>query len=143
MGHTPYGYTIKDGKAIIEEGQSEQINKLYKNYLSGMSLKKAAAEAGMETYHSSAKRLMQNKHYLGDNFYPAIIDKDTFDKASAEFLRRASLLGRLRRKAKVKPSSAPTSFTMAKIVKQYKDPKLQAEYLYSLIESEVYEWQLS
>lgn len=33
MRHTPYGYTIKDGKAIIEEGQSEQIKKLYKNYL--------------------------------------------------------------------------------------------------------------
>lgn len=62
MRHTPYGYIIKDGKAIIEEGQSEQIKKLYKNYLSSMSLKKAAAEAGMETYHSSAKRLMQNKH---------------------------------------------------------------------------------
>ena len=136
MGHTPYGYTIKDGKAIIEEGQSEQIRKLYKNYLSGMSLKKAAVEAGMETYHSSAKRLMQNKHYLGDNFYPAIIDKDTFDKASAEFLRRASLLGRLHRKAKIKPPSVPTSFVMSKIIKQYKDPKLQAEYLYSLIESE-------
>jgi len=136
MGHTPYGYTIKDGKAIIEEGQSAQIKKLYKNYLSGMSLKKAATEAGMKTYHSSAKRLMQNKHYLGDNFYPAIIDQDTFDKASAEFLRRASLLGRLRRKAKIKPPSVPTSFVMAKIIKQYKDPKLQAEYLYSLIESE-------
>ena len=136
MGHTPYGYTIKNGKAIIDEAQSEQIKNLYKNYLSGMSLKKAAAEAGMETYHNSAKRLMQNKHYLGDNFYPAIIDQDTFDKASAEFLRRASLLGRLRRKAKIKPPSVPTSFVMAKIIKQYKDPKLQAEYLYSLIESE-------
>lgn len=143
MGHTPYGYTIKDGKAIIEEGQSEQIKKLYKNYLSGMSLKKAAAEAGMETSHSSAKQLMQNKHYLGDNFYPAIIDKDTFDKVSTEFLRRASLLGRLRRKAKIKSPSVPTSFVMLKDVKQYKDPKLQAEYLYSLIESEDYEWQLS
>lgn len=143
MGHTPYGYTIKDGKATIDEEQSEQIKKLYKNYLSGMSLKKAAAEAGMKTYHSSAKRLMQNKHYLGDNFYPAIIDKDTFDKASAEFLRRASLLGRLHCKAKIKPPSVPTSFVMLKVVKQYKDPKLQAEYLYSLIESEDYEWQLS
>jgi len=31
---------------------------------------------------------------------------------------------------------------MLKVVKQYKDPKLQAEYLYSLIESEDFEWQL-
>ena len=47
MGHTPYGYTIKNGKATIDEAQSEQIKNLYKNYLSGMSLKKAASEAGM------------------------------------------------------------------------------------------------
>ena len=39
MGHTPYGYTIKNGKATIDEAQSEQIKNLYKNYLSGMSEK--------------------------------------------------------------------------------------------------------
>ena len=31
MGHTPYGYTIKNGKATIDEAQSEQIKNLYKN----------------------------------------------------------------------------------------------------------------
>lgn len=29
MGHTPYGYTIKDGTAAINEEQSEQIKRLY------------------------------------------------------------------------------------------------------------------
>ena len=42
--------------------------------LSGMSLSKAAAEAGIPTYHGTAKRLMETAHYLGDSFYHAILD---------------------------------------------------------------------
>lgn len=137
MGHTPYGYTIKNGRAIINQNQADKIKKLYENYLSGMSLAKAAVEAGIETYHGTAKRLMENKHYLGDNFYPAIIDKDTFDKASRESIRRATVLGRLHRKTTVNPPFLPTSFHLSKAAKHYKNPKLQVEYLYSLIESEV------
>ena len=81
MGHTPYGYTIQNGSALIDEEKAGKIRKLYDNYLSGMALTKAAAEAGIETYHGTAKRLMENPHYLGDDFYPAIIDRETYDKA--------------------------------------------------------------
>ena len=42
--------------------------------LSGMSLSKAATEAGIPTYHETAKRLMETAHYLGDSFYHAILD---------------------------------------------------------------------
>ena len=48
------------------------------------SKSKAAAEAGIKTYHHTAKRLMENEHYLGDSFYPAIIDEDTYRKAQEE-----------------------------------------------------------
>ena len=83
MGHTPYGYSIENGCATIKEDEANKIRKLYENYLSGMALAKAAAAAGIETYHGTAKRLMENRHYLGDDFYPAIIDQVTFDKAAA------------------------------------------------------------
>lgn len=102
-----------------------------------MSLKQAATEAGIETYHSSAKRLMQNRHYLGDDFYPPIIDQETFDKAEAIRLERAGKLGRLNRVKIQKEIKAPTYFHMAEAEQHYDDPRLQAEYLYSLIESEV------
>lgn len=39
--------------------------------------------------------MMLNKHYLGDSFYPAIIDKTTFDAVPIELEKRASKLGRL------------------------------------------------
>lgn len=137
MGHTPYGYRIENGCAVIDEEAAEKIRRLYENYLAGMSLKQAATEAGIETYHSSAKRLMQNRHYLGDDFYPPIIDQETFDKAEAIRLERAGKLGRLNRVKIQKEIKAPTYFHMAEAEQHYDDPRLQAEYLYSLIESEV------
>lgn len=137
MGHTPYGYSIKNGCATINEDEAGKIRKLYENYISGMALVKAAAAAGIETYHGTAKRLMENRHYLGDDFYPAIIDQETYDKAAAIRLERAEKLGRLNRKKNEKPKAPPISFRMAAAKHHYEDPKLQAEYLYSLIESEV------
>ena len=136
MGHTPYGYRIKNGCATIKEDEANKIRKLYENYLSGMAQSKAAIEAGIETYHSSAKRLMQNRHYLGDDFYPPIIDQETFDRTEAVRLERAGKLGRLNRVKEEKPEKVPTYFRMAEAEHHYDDPRLQAEYLYSLIESE-------
>ena len=137
MGHTPYGYSIENGCATINENEADKIRKLYENYLSGMALAKAAAAAGIETYHGTAKRLMENRHYLGDDFYPAIIDQETYDKAAAIRLERAGKLGRLNKKKNTKPAAPPTNFRMATAAQHYEDPRLQAEYLYGLIESEV------
>ena len=86
---------------------------------------------------TTAKRLMENRHYLGDDFCPAIIDQETFDKVAAIRLERAGKLGRLNRKKNSKPTASPTGFRMATAEQHYEDPRLQAEYLYSLIESEV------
>ena len=47
---------------------------------------------------------MENRHYLGDDFYPAIIDQETYDKAAAIRFERAGKLGRLNRKRSVKPA---------------------------------------
>ena len=63
MGHTPFGYVIKNGKAFVDEEQANKIRKLYENYLAGMALAKAAAKAGIETYHSTVKRLLEKTLY--------------------------------------------------------------------------------
>lgn len=73
MGHTPFGYRIENGKAVIDEAAAAQVRDLHKNYLSGLSLTNAAKEAGLDLLHAGAKRMMLNRHYLGDDFYPAII----------------------------------------------------------------------
>ena len=138
MGHTPFGYKIVSGKAVVDEVAAGQIRKLYENYLSGLSLETAAKEAGIKTYHGTVKKLLSNRHYLGDAFYPAIIDEDTFTKVALEGDRRSEKLGRNNRVQAPKVKKAPTRFTFIEsIAIQGVTPAEQAEYLYSLIESEV------
>lgn len=74
MTHTPYGYDIVDGKVVINEKAAEQVRAFFQNYLNGMALAKAAEHVGMKLFHGSAGRMLRNKHYLGDDYYPQIID---------------------------------------------------------------------
>ena len=134
----PYGYRIENGTAVVCEEQAAQIRKIYEGYLGGLSLKGAAREAGLILSHASVKRMMQNPHYLGDDFYPALIDKETFDAFETERIRREKALGRDDRQKKAPDTlPAPTTFRMRKKARVFNDPYRQAEYVYSLIESEV------
>lgn len=137
MSHIPYGYRVGNGKAVIDEDKAAQVRKLYEGYLSGLAYVSAAEGAGLTLYHTGAKKMMQNKHYLGDDYYPAIIDKETFDAAEAERIKRQAKLGRVFDDRPPKVSKAATGFTTPKVLKKYDDPFKQAEYVYSLIESEV------
>lgn len=137
MGHIPYGYIISDGKAIIDEKASRQIQSLFKAYLSGLSLTGAAQQAGINRYHASIARMVTDKRYLGDDFYPQIISQDVLDQAKAEKLRRAQMLGRIRDSEGLKPALSNSRFTSPRPEHIHDDPFKQAEYAYSLIESEV------
>lgn len=137
MGHVPYGYRIENGVAIIDEDAAAKIRMLYENYLSGMALKTAAEKAGIDTYHATAKKLMTNQHYLGDDFYPQIIDAETYTRAKVEIAKRAAALGRENIVKKERVFTVPTQFFVLDIDKHFDDPTEQAEYLYSRIECEV------
>ena len=137
MSHVPYGYRIENGKAVIDEEKAKQVKKIYKAYLSGLAYVPAAEAAGLKLYHTGAKKMMQNKHYLGDDYYPAIIDNETFEAAEAERVKRQVKLGRVFDDKPAKVSKIATDFKMAKVQMKYDDPFKQAEYVYSLIESEV------
>ena len=140
MGHTPYGYRIENGTAVINEAEAECVKRIFNNYISGMSLREAAKAAGHPLVHSTVKRMLTKKYYCGDDFYPAIIDISTFHTANSELKRRAdnkNQTGKTRRKIP-KPE---TDFTFSTPLTQYNDPYEQAQYLYSLIESKVVKWQ--
>ena len=137
MSHTPFGYRIENGKAVIDIEAAEQIKVLFQSYLSGDSLATAAKKAGINGFHSGIGRILRNKRYLGDEFYPAIIDKDTFNTAEAERIMRAERLGRTKKSKQVKEVVYPTTFRMKEGTEEFDDPFGQAEYAYSLIEMEV------
>ena len=67
----PYGYKIEKGKAVIDEAQAEQVRMIYKGYLSGLAYVAAAEAAGLTLLHPGVKKMLQNKRYLGDKYYPA------------------------------------------------------------------------
>ena len=124
--HTNYGevdqYMAPDHhEAIISHSDFDAANAL---------VNQRTAEKGID------KRLMETTHYLGDSFYPAIIDKDTYQKAQEERKSRATALGRNNKKTQMRKLQIPTRFHMGEVAALYDNPVKQAEYLYGLIESE-------
>lgn len=65
---------VKSAISLMPDANYEGAKEMLLVNLSGMSLSKAATEAGIPTYHETAKRLMETAHYLGDSFYHAILD---------------------------------------------------------------------
>lgn len=137
MGHTPYGYRIEDGKAVVDEEQATKVREFFNAYISGLALTVAAKKVGLKMNHSSAGRILRNKRYLGDDYYPAVISKETFDKAEKKRVEKARALGRVRELEQDPKSEYSMRFTMPKVEQKYTDPFKQAEYAYSMIESEV------
>ena len=140
MGHTPYGYRIENGAAVINEAEAECVKRIFNNYISGMSLREAAKAAGHPLVHSTVKRMLTKKYYCGDDFYPAIIDISTFHTANSELKRRADNKNQTGKTRRIIPKPE-TEFTFSHPLTQYDDPYEQAQYLYSLIESKVVKWQ--
>lgn len=98
-----------------------------------MSFIQAARGVGLEMKHSGVKRLMQNKRYLGDDFYPAILTAEIAQAVEEERLRRDSLYKGTRYRKAESATSIPTKFKMTRVPSKYKDSARQAEYAYSLI----------
>lgn len=133
MKHTPYGYDIVGGAAVINEEQAAVIRRICENYLSGMSMTQAARAAGINMNHSGVKRLMQNPRYLGDDFYPAILTPEIAQAVEAERQRRDALYKGTRYTKEAVVTVIPTRFAMKRTVPKYQDPIKQAEYAYSQI----------
>ncbi len=139
MTHTPFGYRIENGKAVIDETAAERVRSLFASYLSGDSLDTASKISGIQSSHGGIGRILQNTRYLGDEYYPALIDSDTFAAVQGERLRRAKMLGRVYESKDVETVIFPTHFRMNESTQSLEDPFRQAEYIYSLIEMEVSE----
>ena len=136
MAHIPLGYKIVDGCAVTDEPTVKQIKATYRYYFEGKSLVDAAEEAGFKMNHATVKRMLSNKKYLGTDYYPQIIDEETIERFQEELTRRAGNLGRLDRKCMERNITIPTSFRFKPAELTFAAPFEQAEYIYSLIDSE-------
>ena len=134
MGHTPYGYKIVNGMAVIDEIEGAAVRKLYEGYLSGLGLQAAADEAGIPVNHCQAKRMKLNKKYLGTDYYQDIVSEDIMEQVKAELTRRAGKLGRVFEPKEQDLPIVPTRFQFGKEEMSFDNPFLQAQYMYELIE---------
>ena len=134
MSHVPFGYKIENGKAKIDEVTSVQVRKIFQLYLEGDSLLTIAKKTGAKASHPGIGHILRNRRYLGDGFYPPLIDPEIFAAVESERTQRAEKL----KKHKISPNRKqvlfPTSFRLLEGNQQFADPFQQATYAYSLIE---------
>ena len=104
QNHIPFGYCVINGKCKIHNESGKIVHKIFEDYLSGVSTNQIAKNLMSEGilnseqkplwYHGTVGRILENKKYLGDDFYPEIIDEDTFDRAQKLRVCKAERLGR-------------------------------------------------
>ena len=85
----PYGYRIVDGQAVPDPVDAKNLRMMYSLYLKGFTIDDAAHDAGVPRKGSSAGSLLNNRVYLGTDFYPRLIQDDVFEKTQEERQRRA------------------------------------------------------
>ena len=95
----PYGYTIRDGRTVIEHSEADIIRYIFDEYIKGASLKDLAEDLTRRKIPYTEKsdvwdkariaRIIDNSKYLGDGDYDPIIDEDTYEGAvSAKIARQ-------------------------------------------------------
>ena len=132
--HLPYGYRIENGVCVIDDKESEILKKLFNSYLEVGTLLGASDKSGFNTKsHACVKRNLINKRYLGDDYYPKIIEKELFEKVNEKLKEKHR---------KGKPSKEKTyqeiiGFRIKKEEENILDPFELAAHRYSLIECEV------
>ncbi len=138
MKHTPYGYRIENGRALVNEDEACTIHRIVKNYLAGMSLSASASAEGLSHSHRWVKRLLLNRKYLGDDFYPQILTEEEIRACDEEGRRRNVVRGIAKRPQRKEKQIIPqTEFRMFSAKKSCADPVKQAEYMYGLVKGKV------
>ena len=89
-----YGYKIVGGKAEIIPEEATLIYRFVDCYLAGMSFREAKTNSWIPIGETGLRHLVENKTYLGTEFYPAILDKRTFKRIAAERKSRVKEQGR-------------------------------------------------
>ncbi|MGX7139945.1 recombinase family protein [Facklamia languida] len=133
MSRLCYGYIIREGRLEVQEKEAENIRKIFKNYLAGNALIKSADLAGLKKNSSSVKRILTNKKYLGNEIYPKIIDRESFEKTGQMLKKRAVAMGRVWEKEE-EIIKAPCKFRYKEEGVLPIDPFERANYKYRLIE---------
>ena len=132
----PYGYRISRGKACAEPREAMLLDRFYRIYLSGSSVAQAGRAAGILRCRSCLAKMLRNKVYLGNSYYPQLIDKELFDAVQEERSNRCILSSVVKRTRHYRPIPVQTRFRLIKQpVPPGLDPVRKAAFLYSCIKA--------
>lgn len=133
MSIVPFGYRVINEVAVIDDNEAKKLKDLFNEYISCGSMLAAARKADINMTHSKIGLMLKNSTYLGTEFYPRIIDDETFKMAQETRLKTAKRLGRIK-EVKTKEKNPPVlEFSIDKIERKYEDPYKQASYAYDKI----------
>ena len=103
--HTPLGYCIRNGNAVIEPITAAIVRNIFIDYQNGKSTYQIAETLGGQGilnashkpkwYHGSIGKILENRIYLGDDFYPILIEPELFHSAQERREAQRKDLGRL------------------------------------------------
>lgn len=89
-----YGYKLENGNIAIDNAEAEIVCEIFKAYIENSSLKKVADELNRrkvvyfkETIGWNKHRIaliIESKRYIGDEFYPPMIDEKLFRAANEQ-----------------------------------------------------------
>ena len=94
----PFGYMMQDGKITTNPKEVLAVVTIFQSYLNGESLTEIARamvvpyNEGMAWNKNMVKRIIENEKYLGTDKYPQLIDEDTFRRANATRVAKATSL---------------------------------------------------
>lgn len=87
----PYGYTVRNGRTVVEHTEASVIREIFEQYINGASLKEIAESLTARKIPYTEKkdvwnkarisRIIENAKYTGDGEYDPIIEEETFETA--------------------------------------------------------------
>ena len=102
--YIPYGYTIRNGRVVVEDAEAAIVREIYEKYVNGRSLKDIADDLTSRKIPYTEKtevwdkariaRILENAKYIGDGEYDPIIEEKTYQHALA--FRKARQRGEYR-----------------------------------------------
>jgi site-specific DNA recombinase len=102
--HMPIGYKLVEGKIQFDEPKAAAVKKVFADYLSGTATHAIAKQLTKMKFlnannkaswnHGSIGKILENVKYLGDEFYPQMIDAGLFEQVQKRRKERCEQLGR-------------------------------------------------
>ena len=72
-GGVPFGYSIQNGDAVINNEEAEKLLDYFDYFLAGLSMAAAAREAGLACDPATLPHLFFRKEYTGSDLYPSLM----------------------------------------------------------------------